>query len=467
MTKGRCQKQSPRENHHDQGAGFGMTAAGLKSTPGGALRGTVRAPGDKSISHRSMILGALASGTTTVEGLLEGADVLATAQAMRSFGARVEQEGVGRWRIEGHGGFAEPSDVVDCGNAGTGVRLIMGAAAGFALCATFTGDSSLRGRPMGRVLDPLARMGATWLGRDKGRLPLTLKGGNLRGLSYKLPMASAQVKSAVLLAGLHAEGGVEVIEPEATRDHTERMLRAFGAEVIVEDRAHGDHVVRHIRLPAGQKLVGTHVSVPGDPSSAAFPLVAGLIVPGSEVTVEGVMLNDLRTGLFTTLQEMGADLTIANVRESSGEQVGDITARYSPSMKGVVVPPERAPAMIDEYPILAIAAAFATGETIMRGVGEMRVKESDRIALTAAGLEACGVDVEEEPEGFIVRGTGQAPRGGAMVETHGDHRIAMSHLILGLAAQAPVSIDEPGMIATSFPGFAEMMRGLGGDLVEA
>ncbi|TCS05428.1 3-phosphoshikimate 1-carboxyvinyltransferase [Caulobacter sp. BK020] len=444
-----------------------MTAAGLKSTPGGALWGTVRAPGDKSISHRSMILGALASGTTTVEGLLEGADVLATAQAMRSFGARVEQEGVGRWRVEGHGGFSEPSDVVDCGNAGTGVRLIMGAAAGFPLCATFTGDSSLRGRPMGRVLDPLARMGATWLGRDKGRLPLTLKGGNLRGLSYKLPMASAQVKSAVLLAGLHAEGGVEVIEPEATRDHTERMLRAFGAEVIVEDRAHGDHVVRHIRLPAGQKLTGTHVAVPGDPSSAAFPLVAGLIVPGSEVTVEGVMLNELRTGLFTTLQEMGADLTISNVRESSGEQVGDITARYSPDMKGVVVPPERAPAMIDEYPILAIAAAFATGETIMRGVGEMRVKESDRIALTAAGLEACGVDVEEEPEGFIVRGTGQAPRGGALVETHGDHRIAMSHLILGLAAQAPVSVDEPGMIATSFPGFAEMMRGLGGAIAEA
>ena len=229
-----------------------MTAAGLKSTPGGALRGTVRAPGDKSISHRSMILGALASGTTTVEGLLEGADVLATAQAMRSFGARVEQEGPGRWRIEGQGGFVEPSDVVDCGNAGTGVRLIMGAAAGFALCATFTGDSSLRSRPMGRVLDPLARMGATWLGRDKGRLPLTLKGGNLRGLSYKLPMASAQVKSAVLLAGLHAEGGVEVIEPEATRDHTERMLRAFGADVLVEDKGG----VRHIRLPAGQKLAG-------------------------------------------------------------------------------------------------------------------------------------------------------------------------------------------------------------------
>jgi 3-phosphoshikimate 1-carboxyvinyltransferase len=413
-----------------------------------------------------MILGALASGTTTVEGLLEGADVLATAQAMRSFGARVEQEGAGRWRIEGQGGFVEPADIVDCGNAGTGVRLIMGAAAGFALCATFTGDNSLRSRPMSRVLDPLARMGATWLGRDKGRLPLTLKGGNLRGLQYTLPMASAQVKSAVLLAGLHAEGGVEVIEPEATRDHTERMLRAFGAEVIVEDRDN----VRHIRLPAGQKLTGTHVAVPGDPSSAAFPLVAGLIVPGSEVTVEGVMLNELRTGLFTTLQEMGADLVISNVRDSSGEQVGDITARYSPDMKGVVVPPERAPAMIDEYPILAVAAAFAEGSTVMRGIGEMRVKESDHIALTAAGLKACGVTVEEEPEGMIVIGTKRANhpvRGGGLVHTHGDHRIAMSHLILGMAAQEPVEIDEPGMIATSFPGFADMMRGLGGDLVEA
>jgi 3-phosphoshikimate 1-carboxyvinyltransferase len=413
-----------------------------------------------------MILGALATGTTTVEGLLEGDDVLATARAMQAFGARVEQEGVGRWRIEGQGGFSEPSDVIDCGNAGTGVRLIMGAAAGFAMCATFTGDSSLRSRPMGRVLDPLARMGATWLGRDKGRLPLTLKGGNLRGLNYTLPMASAQVKSAVLLAGLHAEGGVEVIEPEATRDHTERMLRAFGAEVIVEDRVVGEKTIRHIRLPEGQKLTGTHVAVPGDPSSAAFPLVAGLIIPGSEVTVEGVMLNELRTGLFTTLQEMGADLVISNRRMSSGEEVGDITARYS-KLKGVVVPPERAPAMIDEYPILAIAAAFAEGDTVMRGVGEMRVKESDRIALTAAGLEACGVDVEEEPEGFIVHGTGQPPRGGATVETHGDHRIAMSHLILGMAAQAPVAVDEPGMIATSFPGFADLMRGLGATLTEA
>ncbi|WP_297507495.1 3-phosphoshikimate 1-carboxyvinyltransferase [uncultured Caulobacter sp.] len=446
-----------------------MSSAGLKSAPGGALRGIVRAPGDKSMSHRSMILGALATGTTTVEGLLEGDDVLATARAMAAFGARVEREGVGRWRIEGQGGFSEPADVIDCGNAGTGVRLIMGAAAGFAICSTFTGDQSLRGRPMGRVLEPLARMGATWMGRDKGRLPLTLKGGALRGLTYTLPMASAQVKSAVLLAGLHAEGGVEVIEPEATRDHTERMLRAFGAEVLVEDRVAGGKTFRHIRLPEGQKLTGTHVAVPGDPSSAAFPLVAGLIVPGSEVTVEGVMLNELRTGLFTTLLEMGADLVISNRRMASGEEVGDITARYS-RLKGVVVPPERAPAMIDEYPILAVAAAFADGPTVMRGIGEMRVKESDRIALTAAGLQACGVTVEEEPEGMTVVGTqgGNHPvRGGGLVHTHGDHRIAMSHLVLGLAAEQAVAVDEPGMIATSFPGFVDLMRGLGGGLTEA
>jgi 3-phosphoshikimate 1-carboxyvinyltransferase len=416
-----------------------------------------------------MILGALATGTTTVEGLLEGDDVLATARAMQAFGARIEREGVGRWRIEGKGGFEEPSDVIDCGNAGTGVRLIMGASAGFSMCATFTGDQSLRGRPMGRVLDPLARMGATWLGRDRGRLPLTLKGGSLRGLQYTLPMASAQVKSAVLLAGLHAEGGVEVIEPEATRDHTERMLRAFGAEVIVEDRVAGEKTIRHIRLPEGQTLTGTHVAVPGDPSSAAFPLVAALIVPGSAVTVEGVMLNELRTGLFTTLQEMGADLVISNVRVASGEEVGDITARYS-QLKGVVVPPERAPSMIDEYPILAIAAAFADGPTMMRGIGEMRVKESDRIALTAAGLQACGVTVEEEPEGMTVVGTrgGNHPvRGGGLVRTHGDHRIAMSHLVLGMAAQQGVAVDEPGMIATSFPGFVALMQGLGATLSEA
>lgn len=439
-----------------------MSTAVLSARPAAALTGTIRVPGDKSISHRSLILGALATGTTTVEGLLEGDDVLATARAMQAFGATVTRTGEGAWTIEGKGGFAEPGDIVDCGNAGTGVRLIMGAAAGFDLKATFTGDASLKKRPMGRVLTPLGLMGATWLSREGGRLPLTLSGGNLKGVAYVLPMASAQVKSAVLLAGLNASGETVVVEPEATRDHTERMLRAFGASVDVTDASEG----RTIRLQGGQALTGCHVAVPGDPSSAAFPLVAALITPGSAVTVEGVMLNPLRTGLFDTLIEMGADLAISNRRNAGGEEVGDITARHS-ALRGVVVPPDRAPAMIDEYPILAVAAAFASGSTVMRGIGEMRVKESDRIALMAAGLAACGVGVEEESEGFTVVGTagGNHPvRGRATVTTHGDHRIAMSHLVLGLAAEGAVTVDEPGMIATSFPGFVDLMQDLGAEV---
>ncbi|MBI1198986.1 MAG: 3-phosphoshikimate 1-carboxyvinyltransferase [Phenylobacterium sp.] len=439
-----------------------MTAARLTARRAGPLRGVVRAPGDKSISHRALILGALAHGTTQVEGLLEGDDVKRTAAAMAAFGAGVERTGEGRWRIEGRGGFSEPADVVDCGNAGTGVRLIMGAAAGFELSATFTGDASLRGRPMNRVLKPLGEMGAAWICRAGGRLPLTLKGGGLRHVAYRLPEPSAQVKSAVLLAGLHADGGAEVIEPEATRDHTERMLRGFGAEVEVREEGLG----RHIVLPGGQRLAATRIRVPGDPSSAAFPLVAALVTPGSEVTVEGMLLNSLRIGLLDTLGEMGADLTVANVREEGGELVGDVTARHS-ELTGVEVPPARAPAMIDEYPILAVAAAFAAGRTVMRGIGEMRVKESDRIALMAAGLAACGVGVEEEPETLTVVGAqrGNHPvAGGAGVITHGDHRIAMSHLVLGLASDAPVSVDEPGMIATSFPGFVGLMQGLGAEI---
>jgi len=439
-----------------------MAQAGLTARPGGPLRGRIRAPGDKSISHRALILGALATGETRIEGLLEGDDVLRTAAAMGAFGAGVSREGEGRWRVNGRGGLAEPTEVIDCGNAGTGVRLIMGAAAGFALTATFTGDASLRGRPMLRILRPLSQMGASYLCRDGGRLPLTLKGGGLAGISYRLPEPSAQVKSAVLLAGLNAAGVTAVIEPEATRDHTERMLRAFGATVEVEDAADG----RHIRLAGGQKLSGAAIRVPGDPSSAAFPLVAALITPGSEVTVEGVLLNPLRTGLFTTLTEMGADLTIENERSDGGERVGDVTARFSP-LKGIVVPAERAPSMIDEYPILAVAAAYAEGATCMRGIGELRVKESDRIAMMAAGLAACGVGVEEEPEGLIVAGTARANHrvaGGGFVRTHGDHRIAMSHLILGLGAEAAVAVDEPGMIATSFPGFNALMTGLGAQI---
>ena len=439
-----------------------MAEAGLTARPGGPLHGRVRAPGDKSISHRALILGSLARGETRIEGLLEGDDVLRTAAAMHAFGAEVVREGDGLWRVTGHGGFAEPADVVDCGNAGTGVRLIMGAAAGFAMTASFTGDASLRERPMMRILRPLARMGATYLCRDGGRLPLALKGGDLSGICYRLPEPSAQVKSAVLLAGLNAAGVTEVIEPEATRDHTERMLRAFGAVVDARDAADG----RHIRLAGGQVLTGTAIRVPGDPSSAALPLVAALITPGSEVTVEGVLLNPLRTGLFTTLTEMGADLAIEKQREEGGELVGDVTARYSP-LKGVEVPAERAPSMIDEYPILAVAAAYAEGATSMRGIGELRVKESDRIAMMAAGLAACGVGVEEEPEGLIVAGTARANHrvaGGGLVRTHGDHRIAMSHLILGLGAEDAVAVDEPGMIGTSFPGFGALMAGLGAEI---
>ncbi|MFM1959157.1 MAG: 3-phosphoshikimate 1-carboxyvinyltransferase [Pseudomonadota bacterium] len=438
----------------------GQTAA-LSARRGGPLRGRVRAPGDKSVSHRALIFGALANGVTEVAGLLEGEDVLRSAAAMRAFGAGVESLGGGRWRVTGRGGFSEPEDVIDCGNAGTGVRLILGAAAGFDLAATFTGDASLRGRPMNRVMKPLVEMGARFLHRSGGRLPLTVRGGSLSGITYRLPEPSAQVKSAVLLAGLNARGDTVVIEPEPTRDHTERMLRGFGARVEVEDLPDG----RRITLAGGQALSGTHIRVPGDPSSAAFPLVAALVTPGSEVTVEGVLLNPLRTGLLTTLQEMGADLTLSGVRDEGGEPVGDVTARFS-ALRGVDVPPERAPSMIDEYPILAVAAAFAVGVTRMRGIGEMRVKESDRIALMAAGLAACGLAVEEEPEGLIVTGAGgnRPPVGGAAVITRGDHRIAMSHLVLGLAADAEVRVDEPGMIATSFPGFVDLMRGLGADI---
>jgi 3-phosphoshikimate 1-carboxyvinyltransferase len=438
-----------------------MTAQ-LVAKRAGPLKGVLRAPGDKSISHRALILGALAHGVTEVEGLLEGDDVKRTAAAMAAFGAGVERLGEGRWRVEGKGAFAEPTDVIDCGNAGTGVRLIMGAAAGFPLAATFTGDASLRGRPMNRVLKPLGEMGATWICREGGRLPLTLRGGDLKRIAYRLPEPSAQVKSAVLLAGLRAEGGAEVIEPEATRDHTERMLRAFGARVDVSDEGAG----RRIVLAGGQSLTGTTVRVPGDPSSAAFPLVAALITPGSQVTVQGMLLNPLRIGLLETLGDMGADLSVTNLREEGGETVADVTARHS-ALTGVEVPPERAPSMIDEYPILGVAAAFAEGPTVMRGIGEMRVKESDRIALMAAGLAACGVGVEEGPDSLTVVGAVRANhgvRGGGRVATHGDHRIAMSHLILGLASDEPVAVDQPAMIATSFPGFLALMRSLGADI---
>ncbi|MAL88197.1 MULTISPECIES: 3-phosphoshikimate 1-carboxyvinyltransferase [unclassified Brevundimonas] len=433
-------------------------ALSLTARRGAALTGSVPAPGDKSVSHRALILGGMATGVTEITGLLESEDILATARAVAAFGAGAERLGPGHWRVTGQGGFKQPDGVIDCGNAGTGVRLLMGAAAGYPITVTFDGDASLRKRPMKRVTGPLSHMGARfeWQG-EEDRLPLQLTGGALAGLTFTQTVASAQVKSALLLAGLNASGDTDITEPERSRDHTERMLRAFGAEVQVAELGEG----WRIRLQGGQSLTGTTVSVPGDPSSAAFPLAAGLIVPGSVVTVENVMLNPLRTGLFETWREMGADLEITNRRESGGEAVGDITARHS-ALTGVVVPEARAASMIDEYPILAATAAFASGQTVMRGIGEMRVKESDRIALMARGLAACGVAVEEEAEGLIV--TGGPVAGGATIDTAHDHRIAMSHLVLGLAAARPVTVRDPEMIATSFPGFVALMQGLGADI---
>jgi 3-phosphoshikimate 1-carboxyvinyltransferase len=434
----------------------------LTARPSGPLRGEARVPGDKSISHRALILGALAEGVTEVSGLLEGADVLATAEAMRAFGARVDHLGPGRWRVEGKGGFAQPAGPIDCGNSGTGVRLIMGAAAGYPIEITFDGDVSLRTRPMKRVLDPLREMGLQVVSDTDGKLPLTIRGGGLKAISYRLPVASAQVKSAILLAGLRAEGVTTVIEPEPTRDHTENMIDRSGAAAI--DVADGADGARTITLtPKGVSGGLGRIAVPADPSSAAFPLVAALIVPGSDVTIPGVLMNPLRAGLVETLVEMGANIEITNRREEAGEVVADLRARHS-HLKAITVPPARAPSMIDEYPVLAAASAFALGsDMIMRGIGELRVKESDRIALMARGLKSCGVLVAEEREGLIVHGASLPPEGGH-VETRGDHRIAMAHLVLGLAAQGPITVDDAEMIATSFPGFAELMRNLGAQI---
>ena len=431
----------------------------MTARPSGPLAGTASAPGDKSISHRALILGGLARGTTTVTGLLEGADVLATAAAVRAFGARVERTGEGAYTVDG-APWKAPAQPVDCGNSGTAVRLLMGAAAGQRVAAAFTGDASLSKRPMARVTAPLVAMGARFAGGD--RLPLTLEPSPLGGIDYLAPVASAQVKSAVLLGGLGTAEAVSVTEPVPTRDHTERMLRAFGAEVIEEDTRAG----RRVSLGAVRALTGGAVDVPGDPSSAAFPLAAALIVPGSRITVQGVLANPHRTGLYVTLRAMGADLASVDHTDAGGEPVTAFTAAHG-ALVGVEVPPERAASMIDEYPVLAALAAFARGTTTMRGVGELRVKESDRIALMIAGLRACGVACEDGPDWFCVHGTGGAVPGGAEVDTAGDHRIAMAFLVLGLGAHAPVTVRDADMIATSFPGFAALMRGLGADIGEA
>jgi len=428
----------------------------------GHLRGVAEIPGDKSISHRALILGALSLGETRISGLLEGQDVLDTAAAMRAFGATVTRHGPGAWSVQGVGvgGFAEPTQVIDCGNSGTGVRLIMGAMATTPITATFTGDASLVKRPMGRVTDPLALFGARAVGRRGGRLPMTLVGAaDPVPVRYRLPMPSAQVKSAVLLAGLNAPGQTVVIEPEATRDHTERMLRGFGASVDVQETPEG----RIITLTGQPELTGQVVAVPRDPSSAAFPVCAALLVPGSEITVPGVSRNPTRDGLYVTLLEMGADITFENPREEGGEPVADLRVRHSPALRAVETPEARAASMIDEFPVLAVVAAMAQGTTIMRGVKELRVKESDRIDAMARGLEACGVRVEEDEDTLIVHGTGRVP-GGATVQTHIDHRIAMSFLVLGLVSDAPVGVDDGSPIATSFPAFEGLMAALGADI---
>jgi 3-phosphoshikimate 1-carboxyvinyltransferase len=427
------------------------------------VQGRARVPGDKSISHRALILGALTVGETTVGGLLEGEDVLHTANAMRALGAHLERTGEQAWRIRGVGvaGFAQPVGPLDFGNSGTGCRLAIGAVAGSPVTVAFVGDESLRSRPMRRVLDPLEKMGARVLEvADGGRLPLTIRGAaDPIPIIYEPPVASAQLKSAVLLAGLAAPGETVVIEAEATRDHTERLLKHFGAKIT--SKSHGEHG-RRIVLKGQPELEPANVLVPADPSSAAFPLVAALLAPGSELVLEAVMTNPLRTGLLTTLREMGASIEVVDKRDDGGEEIGDLRVRTS-ALKGVDVPAERAPSMIDEYPILAVAASFAEGVTRMRGLQELRVKESDRLAATVDMLRANGVAAEIEGDDLIVQGKGR-PAGGAEVKTHMDHRIAMSALVMGLASENPVRIDDSAFIATSFPGFVELMRSIGADL---
>ena len=430
----------------------------------GPLNGRAEVPGDKSISHRSLILGALSVGETKISGLLEGQDVLDTAKAMRAFGAEVTDLGEGNWSVQGVGvgGFAEPENIIDCGNSGTGVRLIMGVMATSPITATFTGDASLNGRPMARVIDPLSEFGCQSVGRKGGRLPMTLVGAaDPVPVRYVVPVPSAQVKSAVLFAGLNAPGKTVVIEKEVTRDHTERMLAGFGAEITIEETDEG----RVITLTGQPELKPQTIAVPRDPSSAAFPVCAAIIVPGSDVLVPGIGLNPTRAGLFTTLREMGADLTYENEREEGGEPVADLRARFSPDLHGIEVPVERAASMIDEYPVLSVVASFASGKTHMPGVKELRVKESDRIDAMATGLRANGVDVDEGPDWWSVHGLGHGNvKGGATCVSHLDHRIAMSFMIMGMAASNPVSLDDGGPIATSFPIFEGLMGGLGADI---
>lgn len=432
----------------------------LTASRSARISGRVRVPGDKSVSHRAVILGALATGRTRITGLLEAEDVMATAGAVTAFGAEVTRnDGVFEVLGQGVGGLRAPRGPLDFGNSGTASRLMLGVVAGHDMRVEFTGDASLCHRPMGRVLRPLTTMGLQVEGEGE-TFPLAVRGTlDILPIVYDLPVPSAQVKSSILLAGLHAPGRTTVVEPLATRDHTERMLGFFGAELKVEDRADG---TRAVTVCGDAELAGASFAVPGDPSSAAFIVAAALICPGSEVVIENVLMNRTRTGFFETLQEMGADITLLDLRDEGGEPVGDLRVKAG-ALKGVRVPPGRAPSMIDEYPILAVVAAFAEGETRMEGLAELKVKESDRLAATAAGLKACGVAVHVEGDDLTVQGTG-AVKGGGLVETHMDHRIAMAFLTLGLGAEEPVTVDDVGMIASSFPGFAGLMTELGASL---
>lgn len=438
----------------------------LRSSSTGALKGSIRVPGDKSISHRSLMLSAMAVGETVIKGLLEGEDVLHTAAVLRLMGARIERSDDGVWRVNGVGigGLQEPAQVLDMGNSGTAARLLMGLVASYPMTTIFTGDASLNKRPMARVTVPLQQMGASFAGRSGGRLPLAVIGSDKTiPITYRLPVASAQVKSAIILCGLNTAGVTTVIEPEPTRDHTELMLRHFGAHIVTEKLADGSV---SISITGQPELVAADLVVPADPSSAAFPAVAALLRPGSDVLLGDVGMNPHRTGLFDTLVEMGGDLSFENRRVQGGEPVADLRVRAS-ALKGVVVPAERAPSMIDEYPVLAAAAACATGTTVMLGLKELRVKESDRLAMVAEGLTRCGVSVEVgADDSLTVHGTGQPPKGGGLIATAMDHRIAMSFLVLGMASAEPVQVDDGAFIETSFPGFVTLMNGLGAAITE-
>ena len=437
-----------------------------RAMPSRGLVGRAHVPGDKSISHRAVLTGSLCVGETRIRGLLEADDVMATVGACRQMGAWIATDGDGNWTVSGVGvgGFLEPEDILDCGNSGTGVRLLMGALATSQVSAILTGDASLRSRPMDRVVDPLAEFGARFRGRLHGRLPLTMTGAPLPiPVTYALPVPSAQVKSAILYAGLNCRGRTTVIEDAPTRDHTERMLAAFGADLSVEM----DGAERQIHVRGHVEMVPQSLTVPGDISSAAFPLAAGLMTEDADIVLPGIGVNPTRTGLLTTLDEMGAGIVIENERQAGGEPVADLRVR-SQDLVGVDVPPERSPTMIDEYPILAAVAACAEGDTVMRGIAELRVKECDRIAAMVEGLERCGVRITEHEDGMTVHGRGAGSvSGGAVCRTFHDHRIAMSFLCLGLAAKAPIGVDDARPIRTSFPGFIGLMESLGAEFVQA